>query len=94
MATAILFHVDGVILYPRDKYFSQRLLEEAYKIDEEKISSFFKNKYKQVIIGKADLKEEVAKVMSGWGWPGTIDELLDFWFSYENKLNQGVIDFV
>lgn len=93
MIKAILFDVDGVVLFPRDKYFSQRLKEEGYEIDEDIINQFFKKQYKQIVIGKADLKEEVSKEFHNWGWRRTVEELLDFWFSYENKPNQKVIDF-
>lgn len=90
---AILFDVDGVVLFPRDKYFSQRLKEDGYDIDGEKVGQFFKDKYKQIVVGEADLKEELSKVITDWGWQGTVDELLHYWFSYENKLNQEIIDF-
>ncbi len=90
---AILFDVDGVVLFPRDKYFSQRLKEDGYDIDGEKIGQFFKDKYNQIVVGEADLKEELSKVITDWGWQGTVDELLHYWFSYENKLNQEIIDF-
>lgn len=92
MIKAILFDVDGVVLLPRDKYFSQRLKDDGYEVDVEKVGQFFKNQYKQVVIGKADLKEELSKVIVDWGWKGTVEELLEYWFSYENKANEGVIE--
>jgi HAD superfamily hydrolase (TIGR01509 family) len=91
---AILLDVDGVVLFPRDKYFSQRLKEGGYDVDDEKVSQFFKNQYKKIVVGKADLKEELSKVIDDWGWSKTVDELLQYWFSYENKLNKEVIAFV
>jgi putative hydrolase of the HAD superfamily len=93
MIKAILFDVDGVILYPRDKYFSQRLKEDGYSINEEEVRDFFHNQYKQIVIGKADLRDELEKVIEDWGWLGSVDELLEYWFSYENKINQEVVIF-
>lgn len=90
---AVLFDVDGVVLLPRKKYFSQRLREDGYEPDTQKINYFFNNQYKKVIIGKADLKKELSFVLNDLGWKGTVDELLEYWFSYENKINKEVIDF-
>ena len=92
---AILFDADGVVLKKRDKYFSQRLFEDyGLDIPPEKILKFFKNEYKLCVIGKADLKTEVEKYMKEWGWQGTVDELLEYWFSYENKLEERVLEVV
>lgn len=92
MIKAVLFDVDGVVFRPRDKYFSQRLREEGKDIPEEKVLPFFKKEYKKVVVGKADLKEEVKKYLDDWKWKGTADELLDYWFYYENKINEEVIE--
>lgn len=94
MIKAILFDVDGVVFKPRDKYFSQRLREDGSSVPEEKINSFFKNEYKKIVIGKADLREEVEKYLDDWNWNGSVEELLNYWFSYENKIDQEVVDLV
>jgi putative hydrolase of the HAD superfamily len=94
LPSIVLIDVDGVVLRPRDKYFSQRLNEDGYDIDDKKVSEFFKNQYKDIVVGKAQLEEELAKVASDWGWERTVDELLEYWFSYENHMDQNVIDFV
>lgn len=94
LPTAILIDVDGVVLFPRDKYFSQRLKEDGHNVDGEKVNKFFKTQYKDIVIGKADLKAELTKVIDDWGWKGTVEELLEYWFLYENKINQDMIDLV
>lgn len=91
MIQAILFDVDGVVLYPRDKYFSHRLKEDGIEVNNEAVKEFFKNEYKQIVVGKADLREEVSKFLGKWGWNKSVDELLEYWFSYENKINQEVL---
>lgn len=90
----ILFDVDGVVLFPRDKYFSQRLKEDGYNINDEKVGQFFKSQYHDIVVGKSDLKEELSKVIDVWGWKGTVDEILQYWFSYENRINPDVMELV
>jgi len=94
MYKAILFDVDGVVLKPRDKYFTDRLREEGVDLSKESEKVFFGNEYKKIVVGKADLREEVSKYLSEWGWEGSVDELLHFWFSYEDKFDYEVLDLV
>jgi HAD superfamily hydrolase (TIGR01509 family) len=93
MIKAFLFDADGVVIKPH-KYFSQRLRDEGKDIPEEKVSPFFKNEYKKVAVGKSDLKVDVQKYLSDWNWKGSVEELLHYWFSGENKTNLGVIRLV
>lgn len=94
MIKTILIDADGVLLKPRDKFFSQRLVEDKYCDDPGKIKEFFVKEYKDISLGKADLKERVAKYLESWGWGGTVEELLEYWFSYENEINQEVLQWV
>ena len=94
MYKAILFDADGVVLKPRDKYFTDRLRESGVDLSKESEGQFFKNEYKKIVVGKADLKEEVSKYLAAWGWAGSVDELLNFWFSHEDKFDEEVLDFV
>lgn len=91
MIKAILLDADGVVI-KKHKYFSQRLREDGHNIPEEKVKPFFQNEYKKVAVGKADLKKEVSKYLKDWSWEGTIDELLEYWFSAENEIDQKVLD--
>jgi putative hydrolase of the HAD superfamily len=91
MVKAVLFDVDGVVFKPRDKYFSERLREKGKDVPESKVLPFFKNEYKKIVVGKAKLKEGVKKYLSDWNWEGTAEELLNYWFTYEDKIDQDVI---
>ena len=93
MIKTILIDADGVVLKPRDKFFSQRMNED-FGVPIEKVIPFFKNEYKQVVIGKADMKESVQKYLADWNWDKSVDELLQYWFGYENKIDQEVLNFV
>lgn len=91
MIKAVLFDADGIILKKREKHFSQRLAEDyGVKVP----MSFFRKIYPKVRVGRADLKSELAKRMRGWGWQESVEELLDYWFSPENKINNQVLDLV
>ncbi|MCA9390389.1 HAD-IA family hydrolase [candidate division WWE3 bacterium] len=91
MIQAILFDVDGVVIFPRDKYFSQRLTEAGHHINESAVTEFFKNVYPEIVIGKKSLEEEVEAAKATWGLQMDVPTLLAFWFDYENKINEQII---
>ena len=88
----ILFDADGVLIKSA-KQFSDRL-QEIHGIPVERLQPFFTGVFRQCSIGKADLKEELAKVIGDWGWKGTVDELLAFWFSAGTEVDQDVAEFI
>jgi len=88
MNKVIIFDADGVVL-EREMYFSQRLARDL-GISEEKIMLFFRNEFKDCAVGKVDLKEALEKYVSLWGWNGSIDDLLKYWFENEQKFNEGM----
>ena len=79
---AILFDLDGVILKPRDKYFSEKYAEEQ-NVPIENIIPFFKNEYKKIMLGQADLKE----VLSKYQLPGPLICKLRFKPQRESSLS-------
>lgn len=94
MIKFLLLDCDGLII-KRDKYFSQRLADEKnIKLDLNKVNSFFNNEFLLCETGKADLKEELNKVIGSWGWTGTLEEILDFWFSGEKTLDNEMVDYI
>ena len=85
----ILFDADGVAL-KNEGYFSDKLKDQGRLRPEADTDAFFAGVFHNCLIGKADLKEELAKVIAEWGWQGTVDELIDFWFSVGDDLDDDV----
>jgi len=88
----IIFDADGVTL-KAGRNFSY-IYSEKFGVPIEKLSPFFKGVFQDCMIGKADLKEELKKVLSDWNWTGTVEELLELWFSSEDRVDQKITDLI
>lgn len=88
----MLFDADGVMI-TSSRLFSEQL-ELDYGISVKKMQPFFTGVFKLCSVGQADLKQELDKVIGEWGWQGTVDELLDFWFSKGTLIDQEMLTFV
>lgn len=88
MYKAILFDADGMIIVA--KRFSDQL-QEQYGISWQKMEPFFKGRFQDCKLGKADLKEELSNVIQDWGWTKSVDELVDFWLACGTELNQAMV---
>ena len=89
MIKVIIFDADGMIIN-RPCRFSERLSKD-YEVNREVVNSFFENEFQAVEIGKADLKEELEKVISKWNWKKSIDDLLRYWFETEHYLDARLV---
>ena len=92
MIKAVLFDADGVVVTP-EKIFSQRMHEE-YGVPKEDLEDFFHGEFQQCLVGKSDLRDLLRGKIEGWNWRGTIDELMDYWFSNESKTDERVLGIV
>ncbi|HEX9503183.1 MAG TPA: HAD family hydrolase [Patescibacteria group bacterium] len=92
MIKALLIAGDGVTI-KKTKYFSDVYAQE-YHIPEAKLRPFFKDKLRMCQRGQADLKHEVTPYLKGWGWKGSVDDFLDYWFRTQTIPNQPVMDVV
>lgn len=90
---AALFDLDGIVIVGRKRFFSERLAEE-HNIPLDDVMEFFLNDLKPCSMGKADLKEAIAPYLSKWNWQGTVDDLLEYWFTSENTKNEEVLTIV
>ncbi|MFH1611302.1 MAG: HAD family hydrolase [Patescibacteria group bacterium] len=88
----ILFDADGVTI-DSNIMFSQKL-ESDYGITSEKTGSFFKGVFQECMFGRADLKEELGKVIKDWGWTKSVDEMLKEWFDFENLPNKEMFELI
>lgn len=87
----LLFDADGMTLIP--KRFSEQI-EQEYGIPWERMKSFFTGPYQQCKLGIADLREELIKVMEYWGWHGTVDELIAYWFSIGSEVRPEIREII
>src|SRR5258708_4767313 len=91
MITTLLFDADGVLI--NGAKFSVQLAKD-YGISPEKTRSFFTNEFNRCLVGEADLKEELQKHIKGWGWKGSVDELMEYWFRVEHTIDQDLILYI
>ena len=92
MIKAIIFDSDGMLTHgPR---FSEQYSKEK-GISLEVMTPFFIGPFKDRLVGKADLKEELSKGwLEKWNWTGSVDDLLGHWFSVGDLLEEEVFDSV
>jgi len=91
MITVLILDADGVLI--QGNAFSERLARD-YNVDRDKEKEFFTTKFQECLVGKADLKESIAPYLTSFGWKGTVEELLDYWFAEEYELNKQLIEYV
>lgn len=89
MIKAIIFDVDGVLV--NAEKFSIQLGKE-YGIPTEKLLPFFKKEFQECLLGKADLKDVIEPYLAEWGWKGSVDDFLQFWFKSEHKIDEEVLN--
>ncbi len=91
MIKVLIFDADGVLI--NSDIFSKRFAKE-YNLDIEKINPFFNGVFKDCLIGKADLKEVIVPYLEEWDWKDGVDSFLEYWFSKEYSIDQGIIDYI
>lgn len=84
---AVIYDNDGMITH--GVRFSDKYSKE-FSVDITSMSPFFEGPFKKCLIGGADLKEELEKVLEVWKWKGTADELMQYWFATGEDLYEDV----
>ena len=85
---AVVFDVDGVLVHPWR--FRDRLREE-HGITPEMTAPFFRGPFLECVLGRADLREVLVPYLESWTWKGSVDALLQLWFTAENAPNAAVL---
>lgn len=91
MITALIFDADGVLI--NGERFSN-ILARDFHTDKAKEKEFFATTFQDCLIGRADLKESIAPYLPSFGWTGTADEFLDYWFRAEHRLNEELVQYI
>jgi putative hydrolase of the HAD superfamily len=89
--STILFDLDGVVF---EKNIFERRLKSEHNISPDMTAPFFKGPFVRCQLGKADLKSEVARFLPTWGWRGTVDDFLTFWFNCDQCETRGILSLV
>ncbi|HEY4500165.1 MAG TPA: HAD family hydrolase, partial [Candidatus Paceibacterota bacterium] len=45
-------------------------------------------------IGKSDLKAEIGKYLVSWNWNKPVEDLLEYWFTSESKVDDRILDHI
>src|SRR5438105_4917356 len=91
MLKVVLFDVDGVLSIG-ERW--DRNLERDHGITRELTREFFNEWFKSCLVGKADTKEKIAPYLQRWGWQGSVDDFLEYWFSHESHRNEPLLAYV
>ena len=92
MIKAILFDLDGVVIVTK-KRFSERASEEM-GIPLEEILHFLMNEFRECSFGRADLKEVIKPFLIKWGYKGSVDNFLTYWFKSDVNTDKRVLEIV
>lgn len=85
----VLFDADGVT-FRSDGLFSDALAQD-YGISPVVTTPFFNGVVKKCMLGTADTKKELLNVIQSWGWNGSVDELLEYWFSTGGEVDKQIV---
>lgn len=85
---AVVFDLDGVLIPP---WRFRGLLRDRFAIPPERTAAFFRGDFVKCVLGESDLREVLPLHLEEWGWPGTLDALLEAWFEIENAPDPGVL---
>lgn len=90
MHKVVVFDSDGMLTHgPR---FSEQYSKDQ-GIDINLMIPFFTGPFKDCLVGKADVKDELQKGwLEKWGWEKGVDEFMDYWFSVGDTLDDRVYD--
>jgi len=91
MVKIIIFDADGVLI---NADYVSVVLDRDYGIKKSVTSEFFDGVFLDCVVGKKDLKEEIAPYLKKWGWRGSADDFLHFWHTTEHKINEELIEYI
>ncbi len=88
---AVVFDFDGMV-YITPELFSSKVAREK-NISLDTVLEFFKNHFEECQKGEKDLKKELSKYLEKWKWKGSVEELMDYWFS-DGYMDKEMVEFI
>ena len=88
MIRALILDADGVLI---DGDRASVVFARERGITPAMTGSFFSGPFRDCLVGAADLKQCIAPHLPGWGWRGTVQAYLDYWFAAEDHLDEALL---
>lgn len=86
MPSVVLFDVDGVLAVPSEPF--SVVYSRSQGLAYEPFGEFFETAWKDFVIGKRDIKQEIAENVALWQWTDAPEKLLKMWHDVENVQNK------
>lgn len=86
----LIFDLDGVIIVYA-KNFAETYSEQ-FGISSEEIYKFFRDDYYDCAVGKSNLSDKIEKYIQPWGWTGSVEDLIQYWFSCQSKVDVRLLE--
>ncbi len=86
--------VDGVLVHGMTdgRYDWQDALARDFGISQDEVAAFFRDDWDACILGEADLCDVLPPYLKRWGYGGTVDDFLAFWFANDSNLDHDLIE--
>ena len=94
MIKALLLDMDGIVIAPREMYFSHKFAEEYDLPLKKEVLPFFTRYLKKCSKGEIDIKKVLPEYLKKWNWKGSINDFMTYWFESENEVVDRVINIV
>lgn len=88
MMKAVSFDFDGVLYHETTPYMTTRLLQKHPDVNEQKVVEFFQTEFADCQAGTKDMRKVLERRLPKWNFPGSVDDLLHFWFEDGNMDNE------
>jgi len=85
----VAFDIDGVLVEPK----FATVLPDLLNRPPSEIAEFFAGSFEQCLLGRSDLLAELPAVLRHWGWQGSVEQFVEFWFGVESNVNQAMLAF-
>ena len=89
MPSIVAVDVDGVLVHGNDDngFIWQQALQRDFSIGPQQLARFFQNDWDACILGQADLRDVLPAYLESWGFAGTVDDFIAYWFTHDAHLN-------
>ncbi|MEM7124627.1 MAG: HAD-IA family hydrolase [Pseudomonadota bacterium] len=86
--------VDGVLVHGMTdgRYDWQEALARDFGVKQEDVAAFFRDDWDACILGEADLRDVLPPYLERWGYGGTADDFLAFWFANDSNLDHDLVE--